>query len=49
MKVGKDVGAPFQVQLTPAEQPANETNVNWQDTIDSMRGERVDLSKIEAV
>lgn len=49
LKVGKDVGAPFQVQLTPAEQPANETNVNWQDTIDSMRGERVDLSKIEAV
>lgn len=38
LKIGKQVGVPFVVQLVEAERVLNETNVNWQDTIDAVTG-----------
>lgn len=43
LKIGKQVGVPFVVQLVEAERVLNETNVNWQDTIDAVTG--VSLAK----
>ncbi|GAB3583055.1 hypothetical protein [Calidifontibacter terrae] len=36
LKIGKDTGIPFQVQLVEAEKALNDTNTNWQHTIDSL-------------
>lgn len=36
LKVGKEVGTPFRVMLTPAELAAHDTNVNWRDTFVSL-------------
>ncbi len=36
LKVGKEVGTPFRVMLTPAELTAHDTNVNWRDTFESL-------------